>query len=218
MLYTFRKKANAFVFKYFYEQLYRTIKDQVRGCDSILDLGCGCKPFMADVTRDMKHSVGVDLFGPSLEKAAALKTHHTFAQSEVLEYLRNSSDNSFDVVMALDLIEHLEKDGGYELLSEMERVAKKMVIIFTPNGFVLQKPYENNPWQEHLSGWSFEEMKSLGFEITGIAGYKTFRGELGLVVRKPRFFWKLMSHGSQLFTYRSAKHAFAILCIKQLQK
>ena len=46
----------------------------------------------------------------------------------------------------------------------MEKVARKKVIVFTPNGFVPQRPYDGNPFQEHLSGWSVDEIH----ELTGI--------------------------------------------------
>lgn len=166
----------------------------------------------------MKTSVGVDLHEPSLKKAKELNTHHSFVKSDVISYLKSAPDSSFDAVMALDLIEHLEKEEGLDLLKEMERVASKKAILFTPNGFVPQSSYDNNPWQVHKSGWGYEEMKEKGYSIIGIAGHKSIRGERALIYRKPRFFWKLLSHGSQLFTYHLPRYAFALLCVKTLSR
>ena len=45
------------------------------------------------------------------------------------------SDRSFDAVIALELLEHLNKEEGYELIHNMERWARSKVIVSTPNGF-----------------------------------------------------------------------------------
>lgn len=76
-------------------------------------------------------------------------------------------DKSVDTVFAMDVIEHLTKEDGYELIREAQRVARQQVIIYTPWGFFPQS-YEdpNKPdrwgldggfWQTHRSGWSPED-------------------------------------------------------------
>ena len=52
---------------------------------------------------------------------------------------------SFDVVVAVDVLEHLERTDGFDLLEAMEQLARQRVVVFTPNGFVAQGAREGNP-------------------------------------------------------------------------
>jgi diadenosine tetraphosphatase ApaH/serine/threonine PP2A family protein phosphatase len=68
----------------------------------------------------------------------------------------------------IDLIEHLEKKDGLELLKEADRVARKQIIVYTPLGFFPmhfdKKDGTKDIWgldggemQEHRSGWKPED-------------------------------------------------------------
>ena len=75
-------------------------------------------------------------------------------------YNLDYSDNSFDVVTCVDVIEHVEDYD--KLIKEMLRVSKKGVFLSTPN----RRPEYTNPdgtpknyW--HLREWSFEEFDEI---------------------------------------------------------
>lgn len=89
-------------------------------------------------------------------------------------------DDAFDVVLAFDVIEHLDKSGGYLLLYEMDRIGRDCQIIFTPTGFLWQPPSRNNPHNAHISGWRPKELKSLGWKNqTGLMGFKYLMAPYG---------------------------------------
>lgn len=74
---------------------------------------------------------------------------------------------SFDVVQACDFIEHLPKEDGLQWLRDAEHVAKKIVLLFTPIGLVPSPAADrdlDNPYQRHLSGWTYEELEALGYQ------------------------------------------------------
>ncbi len=97
-------------------------------------------------------------------------------------------DNSFDVVLAFDVLEHLEKSQGYLLLYEMDRVGRDSQIVFTPTGMLWQPPSRNNPHNAHISGWYPKELRSLGWRHqTGLMGFK----------------WLMAPYGAQKFTSSS---------------
>jgi SAM-dependent methyltransferase len=86
-------------------------------------------------------------------------------------------DDEFDFVIALDLIEHLTKSQGYQLLYEIDRVSTGFSALLTPNGFVWQPPSSNNPFNAHISGWSSKDFKKLGWtKIRGQIGIRHFYG------------------------------------------
>lgn len=188
------------------------------GCKTLLDLGCGKESPIKPFAKDLDYSLGVDSFEPYLDSSLSAKIHTEYRVGDVMEVCRSIEDKSFDCVIALDFIEHLPKEKGYDLISEMERIAKKKIIIYTPNGFLEQSSFDSNSMQEHLSGWSADEMRKQGMRIFGMSGFKFIRGPMGAIKRKPVVFWRFASSLSQMIAYFFARTAFQILCIKDMEQ
>ena len=125
---------------------------------AVLHLGCRLRCTVAGLPDARKgRLIGVDAYDGSIQKAREHETHDEFHVCDVLRLGGIFPDESIDGVVALDLIEHLEKKDGLALLDAIERIARKRVVIFTPNGFLPQGEYDNNPWQVHKSGWEVSE-------------------------------------------------------------
>jgi len=182
-------------------------------CSSLLDVGCGSSSPIRRFSKRI-YCVGVDAFGPSIEKSKRQKIHDEYYKLDVLEIGKKFGENSFDCVLASDLIEHFTKKEGVELLEAMEKIANKKVIVFTPNGFLPQEEYDNNPWQVHKSGWTVKEMKKRGYEVIGVNGWKPLRGECASIKFRPKTFWKVISDITELIVRNNPEKAFQILCIK----
>ena len=119
-------------------------------------------------------------------------------------------------MLLLDIIEHFKKDRGYELVAKAERIAKKKVIIVTPNGFLPQQS-KNGDLQEHLSGWNCEDMEKLGYSVAGLLGLKHLRGEYHNLRYQPKIFWGIVSELTQHFyARRHPKKACSLFCVKNL--
>ena len=189
------------------------LEKAVGQCKSLLDVGCGSNSLIKSFSKKL-NCVGVDAFSPSIEKSKNLKIHNKYHKMDVLDIGKNFKPNSFDCVLASDLIEHLDKDDGFKLIEMMEKIAKNKVIIFTPNGFLPQGEYDNNPWQVHKSGWTVKEMKKRGYKVIGINGWKTLRGEYARLRFWPSYFWLIISDITQFFVRNNPEKAFQILCIK----
>ena len=98
----------------------------------------------------------------------------------------------------------------------MEKIAKKKVIIFTPNGFLPQGAHSNNPFQLHRSGWSVDEMKNRRYKVIGINGHKSLRSEQAKIKYTPFKFWKVISDITQGLVKNKPEKAFQILCVKRI--
>jgi len=76
-------------------------------------------------------------------------------------------DNSYEVVLMIDVIEHLSKAKGERLLKEVKRIAKRTVLLLTPLWWTenvecmmdKNSPYYENPYERHKSLWAKEDFK-----------------------------------------------------------
>jgi hypothetical protein len=185
-------------------------------CDTMLDVGCGVSSPVQQFARKLKHTVGFDAHQPAIDAARAAGIHHDYVCADVRELDRHFAPRSFDCVVALDLIEHLEKADGLQLLDSIERIARKRVIVFTPNGFVPQGAYGGNDFQIHRSGWTPDEMRARGYRVRGYNGWKPLRGELSDIKWKPYGFFFRLSNATQKLVQEHPEHAFQIVCIKDV--
>lgn len=130
---------------------------------SILDVGCGIRPCCVRWLQPGpgKEYVGLDAYRPYVESCRAKYPSLTFHVADVppIAY----SDRDFDTVVLDDVIEHLDKERGRELLDEALRVCRRGVIVRTPNGFCRQDSDPWNAggdyWQTHRSGWVPEDFE-----------------------------------------------------------
>jgi hypothetical protein len=128
-------------------------------------------------------AVGMDIFEPYLEEARSKGVYYDLISGDVRHL--PFEDRSFDAVLCLEVLEHLEKEDGERLLAELERVARKQMIISTPVGKYEQHIYDNNPHQEHKHIWSPAELRELGYKVRG-HGLPRIGGEGGLASRLPK--------------------------------
>ena len=141
---------------------------------TLLDLGSGSNPH-----RETRKSLGINQI---LVDVASSDDRETVIQlnimnfSAITENLTNLiGKQQVDCVVALHVVEHLEKSDSLRLINQMHNWANKMIIIETPNGFLKQKGTFENPYQEHLCGYSVNELRQLGFKVTGTTGLKFLR-------------------------------------------
>ena len=192
----------------------RELQDAIGDARSLLDIGCGIDSPLARLARKPSRTVGVDGFQPSIEESRRKQIHNDYVCCDLLEVAAKFPAGSFECVMALDVIEHLPKENGLELIRQMEHVSSRRLIIFTPNGFLPQAEHSSNPLQEHLSGWTAQEMRQLGFRVIGINGWKPLLGEMALPRLWPHGVWALISRLSQPLVRNNPEYAFQLLCVK----
>jgi len=190
------------------------LKRELANCGKVLDLGCGYNSPLQYCNVPFK--VGVDLFEPYLETSKGKGIHNKYIRADIREV--EFDINSFDAVIAIEVLEHLTKQEGFKLLEKMSKWAKKKVIVTTPNGYLFQEGYDNNPLQEHRSGWNIEELKKLGFKVHGINGWKKLRGHKSEIIYYPVFFWRIISDITQKITYHFPNLSFQLIAIKEIGK
>jgi len=98
-----------------------------RGAQSCLDVGCGRGFFK--VIQDF-YSVGCDIYQSSLIKAREKGYYDNLVRCDVRQL--PFKPKSFDIAICVEVIEHLDKAGGIELLRQMEQIGSRQVIVMTP--------------------------------------------------------------------------------------
>lgn len=137
-----------------------------REAKSILDVGCGKGEPMRYIGKRMRLvRIGIDIFRPYLVGCLRMGTHTAVVQGDVRRLPFQAK--SFDVVLGMEVLEHLHQADGTQLLEEMERVARRQVILTTPIGPHEQHEYDGNPYQQHRHIWSPRALEALGYVLIG---------------------------------------------------
>lgn len=200
------------------------LKEALRECDSVLDLGCGPDSILKDCR--VKSSLGVEIYEPFLTESRNKEIHDKYILASVNDV--DFAPESFDAVIMIELLEHLPKEKGCLLLEKAVKWSRRRVIVSTPNGFLSQSALSGNPYEVHCCGWDVDEMRRLGFKAYGLSGFKFLRkantsegyGSSGNAIFstlrfKPYFFWTIISGLSQIIAYFLPKLAYGVFYIKE---
>ena len=201
------------LFRSGHDHYLNALRHELMGMEQVLELGCGGHSPLTQFESDFALD-GVDLFEPALETARQTRRYRALYRQDVTAL--DFADKCYDAVCGLDLIEHLPRDKGEQLLEQMLRIARRKVILFTPNGFLQQKSYEDNLWQVHRSGWTTADFRRRGFRVSGMNGLKFLRGELAEIRWKPVSFWRRISDLSERLVKPLPGFAFQILAVKEI--
>lgn len=185
----------------------------------ILDVGCGRTSSLKGVDKG-SYRVGLDIYKPYILKIRGLSVHNAYVLGDARALPFKS--NSFDCAVATEILEHLDKHDGLEMLEEIERVVKKKVLMTTPNGFLpTYAGPDDNPEETHLCGYTADELKKLGFKVWGFHGLKTLwtvkHGQSVVKFGLPKILSNLLINITELFVYHLSSLAFQLFFIKDLR-
>lgn len=147
----------------------------IRSGESILDVGCSDGRGSSLLGEHV--AAGTDIYLPALKSARQSGRRNQVTQADVRRLPFRS--RSFDVVASLDVVEHFDKGEALILIGELERVARRAVVLMTPCGFMPQPAEEDEPWQEHRCGFDAHELVDLGYRVRGQGGPAVLRGTYG---------------------------------------
>jgi SAM-dependent methyltransferase len=206
--------------------LVSCLQKELKDCHSVLDLGCG--PSSPLQYCQVKHSVGVDAFKPYIETSKKSNIHTTYILSDIANL--RFKPKSFDAIIMIDVLEHLDKKIGNKILRRINNWAKKKIIINTPNGYCQQPAVDKNPFQQHKSGWGLKELTKKNYHAHGLAGLNFLRTnnptknevekrQLTQAIKfKPKLLWFIVAVISQIAIYHIPKYAYEIFYVKNKSK
>jgi len=149
-----------------------------------LDVGCGFGKWGNLLTTNYWETenpkkderpfiVGCDGYLPNVEMA---RNNSCYSEVKHIHFPPLPFDDlSFDTILMIEIIEHLEIEEGLFLIKESKRVTRNRVILSTPGYPDYREAHETitglNPLDSHKSYWSRSRLRSLGFQLYG-AGWK----------------------------------------------
>jgi len=133
--------------------------------NNVLDVACGLS--LKSKYLGATSIVGVDIHEPYLQ-AIESDVSYSVVKYDVRKIKDIFIDNSFDIVYALDIIEHLYMEESLNLIEQCKKIARKAVVIETTNGYVPQnidiQGFDAHQYQTHRCGWIVDDLEKLNFQ------------------------------------------------------
>jgi len=157
------------------------LQEYVDPTDTVMDFGCG----LMVLTRELQCTkiYGFDAWQSYIDQLRnELKDKRfIFCKFDIPNDIIFLGNNSTDVSIAIDVVEHFDKSIALSVIRQMERVSRKRVVIFTPLGFMEQEDGKEGSWgagnpeyQKHRCGFTHEDFWALGYDtIQRIGGDHT---------------------------------------------
>lgn len=142
------------------------VKQRVKATDNVLDIGCGNRK----ITRELRYST-----------LTTIDAYKEFEPTYCIDLeWEGLPKQNYDIILMLDIIEHLTKERGKIILEEAKQNCCREIILFTPLFWKsnvctnTRSPYFNNPWNLHRSLWSLTDFQ--GWERYSVENNLSFCG------------------------------------------
>lgn len=141
---------------------------------SVLDLGCGYGHWGTLLRQYLDHPWVIESGRPrwdrQIDAVEVWDGYHNplweFAYdrlviSDALDFLPKVPDAEYDLILCIEVLEHLPPEDGDRLLRHLRRTATH-VLVTTPDQPVHQHDLCSNPHETHLSWWSWRALRRVG--------------------------------------------------------
>lgn len=153
------------------DQLEQVIRD--RKPSHILDVGVGRGNygwFLRHKCDYLGKLTGIEVWGPYVEGPDALSggNRSYYDGGIVVADIRESEQLvqklAPDIIFAFDVIEHMSRDEGVQVIRMLQRHSSSSVLVSVPIVPYPQGPVHGNPYEEHKCDWTADEMTALRSE------------------------------------------------------
>jgi len=185
------------------------VENLLKDCRSALDIGFGEGGWLRFVPFS-GHIVSNETWKATMQRSGGDTPSGLVLDDIIDSTLR---PGCADAVLCLDVIEHFPKAESRALIEYLRGLARRVVILGIPNGFLDELWVERDPF--HLCGWDAAELRGEGFEVHGFMGLRRLRGPFAKVYRKPRAFWWLVNKLCEPYVWNRPDRAFSLLAFER---
>lgn len=157
-----------------YHEPYERFKQWVRENrpKSVWDIGMGygnIGTYAKEIISDIELN-GVEIWLPYLvDKRSQAKNFKRIIVADIRDLINKLW--SVDLVIAFDVIEHLERSNGVTVINYLKSITNMALLVALPIVDYPQGPLYNNEAERHLTQWKVNEMEELG-------GKTLFKGQI----------------------------------------
>jgi 2-polyprenyl-3-methyl-5-hydroxy-6-metoxy-1,4-benzoquinol methylase len=159
--------------------------------ETVLDVGCGLGRWGTLIHTNyweakLDHPPAVDGFDGFAPNVDYCRRHGAYRRVWE-QLLPDRLDGEWDTVLAVEIVEHIAQDAVFDVIDELERVARRRIVISTPNSPHLRggldTPVGFNALEAHVSYVSAHELRRRGYEIRGV-GFGRYNSRLALTAKR----------------------------------
>jgi hypothetical protein len=152
--------------------LAQWIQESTYNSKIVVELGAGFFDKLSFVNSTVKTKIGIEIYKPYIDNAKfndCIKIN-----GDILNYRQLLTEYELDTVMIVDVLEHFEKNVGYELINNLKNDFKK-IILMLPAGKYEQNTdvtgFGGHVYQTHRSYWYVEDILRLNFTEDAMDNY-----------------------------------------------
>jgi len=113
---------------------YKFVARLIKKTDNILEIGCGSGLGSIFLSQHCKHLTGIDIKKSEIQDAISINKRKNVDFINV-DFFNKEFSNKFDVIVCLDVIEHMPERIGNKLVNKISKLIKQtgMAVIGTPS-------------------------------------------------------------------------------------
>jgi 2-polyprenyl-3-methyl-5-hydroxy-6-metoxy-1,4-benzoquinol methylase len=138
--------------------LGKLIQNEVVRDDTVLDIGCGIMQATTDILHKKfggrgnkgrlrcRRITGTDIHQAYLSEINRYYDDIETIHMSVEDTCKTIRDDQYDVVLCLDVLEHLDPKTIPMVIENIQRIARRKAIVYTPSTFKTNEEHAENVW------------------------------------------------------------------------
>lgn len=132
--------------------------------ENVLDIGCGTGTYSMLAKQNHQNWYGLEVFYPYVKQYDLHSKYDEIfiADARYADYykIRTASDtkDGFDLIIAADMLEHMESNDAKTLIRELLTHTKQLLICFPVEHNPQHAGAEGNDFETHVDHWHYDEM------------------------------------------------------------
>ena len=140
------------------------IRENTETSKGVLELGAGFFRRLRDVHPNVKTKVGIEIYEEYIKNAEY--NDCVKIKGDALKYNDYIDDYELDTVLIVDVLEHFDKEVGFEWIENLKKDFKKIMLML-PVGLFEQEidvtGFGGHEYQKHRSYWYKSDIEKLNF-------------------------------------------------------